>query len=295
MPGFAVIAQYGSSLTYQDLSHESVHEAKRRVIDALGCGMGAWLSAPVKFARAAGELVEAKAGASLLGTRYDTSADLAAYANGVAIAWQGLEDRLGEARPSVNVAALLALAQTLDIPGEDIIRGLVVAYEVHGRLEEAARGHGEGPGPVWWATAAGIAGGGSMLEFDEATMAHALGLAHTAGRVGAASAVGCAAAARDAVFFTLLAHLGHESSHDGPAVEAVDWSDGREFVIAKTDLQRLPDQPGSGPLADDELADKFRALANPLLRPAQIDTALDLLWHLDEIDDVGEVFETLVV
>src|SRR2546423_410447 len=36
------LAEYACSLQFEDLSKEVVHEVKRRVIDSLGCALGAW-------------------------------------------------------------------------------------------------------------------------------------------------------------------------------------------------------------------------------------------------------------
>ena len=43
------------------------------------------------------------------------------------------------------------------------------------------------------------------------------------------------------------------------------------------------------PMSDAEVEEKFRSLAQDLLSPAQTDSLLDRLWHLEEVDDIGEV------
>lgn len=43
------------------------------------------------------------------------------------------------------------------------------------------------------------------------------------------------------------------------------------------------------PMTDQEVEAKFRSLAQGLLTPAQTDTLLDRLWHLEQIDDISEV------
>jgi 2-methylcitrate dehydratase len=49
------------------------------------------------------------------------------------------------------------------------------------------------------------------------------------------------------------------------------------------------------PLTDSEVEDKFRSLAGPLLPAAQTDALLDRLWHLDDVDDVGEIFALMKI
>ena len=43
------------------------------------------------------------------------------------------------------------------------------------------------------------------------------------------------------------------------------------------------------PMSDAEVEQKFRALAQDLLSPSQTDTLLDRLWHLEEVEDIGEI------
>ena len=43
------------------------------------------------------------------------------------------------------------------------------------------------------------------------------------------------------------------------------------------------------PMSDQEIEAKFRALAQGLLPPAQTDALLDRLWHLEQVEDIGQV------
>jgi 2-methylcitrate dehydratase len=43
------------------------------------------------------------------------------------------------------------------------------------------------------------------------------------------------------------------------------------------------------PMTDAEVEEKFRSLAQDLLAPHQTDALLDLLWHLEDVADIGEV------
>ena len=45
------LADYACSVRFEDLSKEVVHEVKRRVIDSLGCALGAWKEKPFVIAR----------------------------------------------------------------------------------------------------------------------------------------------------------------------------------------------------------------------------------------------------
>ena len=43
------------------------------------------------------------------------------------------------------------------------------------------------------------------------------------------------------------------------------------------------------PMTDAEVEEKFRSLAQDLLSPDQTDALLDRLWHLEEVEDIGEI------
>ena len=48
------------------------------------------------------------------------------------------------------------------------------------------------------------------------------------------------------------------------------------------------------PLSDSEVDAKFRSLAQKHLTTSQIDTLLNSLWHLEEVQDVGDVIRMAV-
>jgi 2-methylcitrate dehydratase len=43
------------------------------------------------------------------------------------------------------------------------------------------------------------------------------------------------------------------------------------------------------PMSDAEVEEKFRSLAKDLLSPDQTDALLEKLWHLEEVEHIGEV------
>ena len=45
------LADYAVGLKFEDLTKEAVHEVKRRLLDSLGCAMGAYPSEPATIAR----------------------------------------------------------------------------------------------------------------------------------------------------------------------------------------------------------------------------------------------------
>jgi len=76
------LANYSSSFRFEDLSREVVHEVKRRVLDSLGCALGAWNEEPCAIARKVASDFSAKHGATIFGTNHKAPPDWTAFANG---------------------------------------------------------------------------------------------------------------------------------------------------------------------------------------------------------------------
>lgn len=214
------IAEFACNLDYEDLSPEAIHEVKRRLIDTMGCAMGAWTSEPVKIARQLASLSTSSLGATVVGTRHESTPENAAFANGAMFRYLDYNDTYlskEPAHPSDNLAAVLAIGDAFGMSGRELILGTVIAYEVQCRLCDAFSIRSQGWDHVTYGAFSTVAGCGAMLEFDEETMVHALGLAGVPNnamrqtRVGELSMwKGCAFAnaSRNGVFATLLAHMG---------------------------------------------------------------------------------------
>jgi 2-methylcitrate dehydratase len=78
-----LLSDYATSLSYQKLPHNTVYHAKRRIIDNLGCAIGAYSMEPPKIARAHALAVISKPGSIVLGTHHQSAPELAAFTNGV--------------------------------------------------------------------------------------------------------------------------------------------------------------------------------------------------------------------
>src|SRR5438093_1255966 len=75
------LAKYGCELKFEDLSKEVVHEVKRRVIDSLGCALGAWNEEPCSIARKVASEFSATRGSTIIGTSHKAPPDGVAFAN----------------------------------------------------------------------------------------------------------------------------------------------------------------------------------------------------------------------
>ena len=215
------IAEFACSLEFEDIPDFTIGEAKRRLIDTIGCLMGGWLSEPAKIARRlAADVRTIDKGATLVGTRHLVPPELAAFANGTAIRYLDYNDTYlskEPAHPSDNIAALLAIAEAFGLEGKDLIKGIIISYEVQCRLCDAFSIRKKGWDHVTYGAYSTAAGCGAMLGFDEETMVHALALSGVPNnalrqtRVGELSmwkACAFANASRNGVFATLLAYHG---------------------------------------------------------------------------------------
>lgn len=212
------LAEYAAGIRYGALPPAAVHAAKRVVIDDLGCALAAEDSAPARIARSLADAAGALRGAGVLGTRAQTTADLAAFCNGTLIRYLDLNDTFtgtgGAGHPSDYLAAALAAAEHAKAGGRGVILGLVVAYEVFcGMTEAAALGHRHWDHTVHGVTASAAAASAAMGLTPERA-GNAISLAAVANltleetRLGVVSMwKGCAAAnaSRNGVFAALLA------------------------------------------------------------------------------------------
>src|SRR5919199_1034090 len=134
------LSAYAADLRYEDLPPEAVHEAKRRLLDTLGCAMGAFASEPATIARTLAQTVSSTFPATVIGTGHCSSPEMAAFANGVLFRYLDYNDTYlskEPAHPSDNLAAVLAVAEPQSASGRDIITATVLAYEVQCRLCDA--------------------------------------------------------------------------------------------------------------------------------------------------------------
>ena len=131
------LSSYASSLRYDDLPEETVHLAKRFIIDTLGCALGGYSSEPARVAREMAGMVSSAHPITVMGSGQQTSLDLASFANGVAIRYLDFNDGYTSnesGHPSDSIAASLSATEAAGGSGRTFILSTVLAYEVFCRL-----------------------------------------------------------------------------------------------------------------------------------------------------------------
>jgi len=260
------LSRYAANLKYEDLPPDVIHEAKRRLIDSLGCAMGAYPSEPATIARKLASTVTSTTPATVVGTSTGTSPEMAAFANGVHFRYLDYNDTYlskEPAHPSDNLAAVLAVAESEGKSGKDVILATVLAYEIQCRMCDAASIRARGWDHVTYGAFSTSLAAGKLMGLGIDALTHAQGLAGVPNnamrqtRVGMLSHwKGCAFAnaSRNGVFAALLAKHGMTGASEvfegsmgffnqvsGPfELPELGGIDGSGFMITKTYIKYFP-------------------------------------------------------
>ncbi|MGH2347700.1 MAG: MmgE/PrpD family protein, partial [Chloroflexota bacterium] len=177
------LAAFTARSTYDDLSAETRQALKIRILDALGCAIGAVEGPPVIMI---GALI-AEFGGSPLVTLIGggkTAPDRAAFYNAALVRYLDYNDSFlapGETcHPSDSLGAVLAASEYANAGGKDLLVALAVAYQVQCRLSEAAPVRAKGFDHTTQGAYAAAAGAARALSLDQAHTANAVAIAGTA-------------------------------------------------------------------------------------------------------------------
>ena len=221
-----VLAERARAASFDVLSAQVVHEVKRRVLDSIGCALGAWQSRPAQVTRAVAQAVTLPGGASLLGSRHHTTPDLATFSNGALIRYLDFNDTYlsrEPAHPSDNIAAALAVGQAFRATGREIITAIALGYELQCRLCDAASLRAHGWDHVYYGALSTALLASKLYGCSVEQMVHALGLAGVCnfatrqtrtGQISDWKACAFSNAARNGVFAAYLAREGLTGPHE---------------------------------------------------------------------------------
>jgi 2-methylcitrate dehydratase len=177
------MASFICQANYKSLSASARLQLKIRVLDALGCAIGA-LSSP--SARAILAQIREFGGAGLCVTigAERTSPDRAAFYNSALVRYLDFNDsylaKNETCHPSDNLGALLAACEYSDSTGQELMTALAVAYQVQCRLSDVAPVRDKGFDHTTQGSYAVAAGVSKGLRLDAQRTAHALGMAGSA-------------------------------------------------------------------------------------------------------------------
>jgi 2-methylcitrate dehydratase len=179
----ARLARFVGARSWHDLSEAAREELKIRVLDALGCALGAMDAPPVRAIRAHLEEFGGRQLCTLIGGGH-TAPDRAALYNGSLVRYLDFNDSYfapGETcHPSDNLGPVLAAAEYAHGSGRELLTALAVAYQVQCRLSDEAPVRAKGFDHTTQGSYAAAAGAAKALRLGEAETANAVAVAGTA-------------------------------------------------------------------------------------------------------------------
>jgi 2-methylcitrate dehydratase len=177
------LAAFVCRASYDALSLRAREQLKIRVLDSLGCALGAIEAEPIKLIETHTRDFGGAEHCTLFGGGR-TAPDRAAFLNGALIRYLDFNDSYlakGETcHPSDNVAPVLAAAEYAKRDGREFLAALAVAYQVQCRLSDVAPVRAKGFDHTTQGSYAVAAGVSRALGLDEAKTANALAIAGTA-------------------------------------------------------------------------------------------------------------------
>ena len=137
----ADMSRWAAGLQYQDLSPEAIYQAKRFLLDAIGCALGGYQQHDVKIALAVLDEIAAPGRATVIGTGKRIDPVSASLANALMIRCMDYNDiywKQDPSHPSDIFPAAIAGCERARSEGKELIVGLVLGHEFEMRLCEAA-------------------------------------------------------------------------------------------------------------------------------------------------------------
>ena len=176
------LASFIVRASYDDLSEEARHQLKVRVLDSLGCAIGAVEGEPIKMLREQIEDFGGDGHCTLIsGGR--TSPDRAALYNSALVRYLDFNDfylAKGEScHPSDNLGPVMAASEYAGLDGAGFMTALAVAYQVQCRLSDVAPVRARGFDHTTQGSYAVAAGVSKALGLDVGRTANAIALSGT--------------------------------------------------------------------------------------------------------------------
>src|SRR5689334_20080418 len=137
----AEMARWAAELKFTQLSKDAVYQAKRFLLDSLGCALGGYQQHDVKIALGVLEETAGAGPATVIGTGKKIDPVSASLANALMIRCMDYNDiywKQDPSHPSDIFPAAMACCERAKSDGRELIVGLVLGHEFECRLCEAA-------------------------------------------------------------------------------------------------------------------------------------------------------------
>jgi 2-methylcitrate dehydratase len=137
----ATMARWAADLRFDQISAEAVYQAKRFLLDSLGCALGGFQQHDVKIALAVLDEIAGAGAATVIGTGDRIDPVSASLANALMIRCMDYNDiywKQDPSHPSDIFSAAMACCERAGGNGKELIVGLVLGHEFEMRFCEAA-------------------------------------------------------------------------------------------------------------------------------------------------------------
>jgi len=238
----AKMSRWAAGLQYEDLSQDAIYQAKRFLLDSIGCALGGYQQHDVKIALEVLGEVAGRGPATVIGTGARVDPVSAALANALMIRCMDYNDiywKQDPSHPSDIFPAALACCERAGSGGRELIVGLVLGHEFEMRFCEAAfpgiRERGWHHATLTAFVSPIVAGRALHLSWEQ--IQHAIGIsasrhctlgAVTAGKLTMMKNTVDPMATQSGVFAALLA----EKGYSGPE-HVVDGKEGLTHVFGR--------------------------------------------------------------
>jgi 2-methylcitrate dehydratase len=177
------LAAFVERVSYRDLSERAAQDLKIRVLDSIGCAVGALEARPIRYLKEQIEDFDGAGHCTLLGGG-KSAPDRAAFYNGSLVRYLDFNDsylaKSETCHPSDNLGAVLAASEYAKRRGDHLLTALAVAYQVQCRLSDVAPVRGKGFDHTTQGSYAVAAGVSKALGLDRTRCANAISISGTA-------------------------------------------------------------------------------------------------------------------
>src|SRR5260370_19039398 len=177
------LANFVVRMTYEDLSEDARQQLKIRILDALGCAIGALEGPPIKMLRAQLEDFGGRPLVTLIGGGKSAPDRVPLY-NSALVRYLDYNDsyiaKKETCHPSDNLGAVLAASEYAHKSGREFLTALALAYQAQCRLSDVAPVRAKGFDHTTQGAYSVAAGVARALGLDQNEVANAVAMSGTA-------------------------------------------------------------------------------------------------------------------
>jgi 2-methylcitrate dehydratase len=137
----ATMSRWAADLKFEDIGENAVHEARRYLLDSLGCAFGGYRQEDVRIALEVLDDIGGTGSATIIGSGKKADAVTASLANALMVRCMDYNDiywQQDPSHPSDIIPAAIACGERKQLSGKELIVGIVLGHEFEMRLCEAA-------------------------------------------------------------------------------------------------------------------------------------------------------------